>query len=366
MAGVKRDYYEVLGVDRSASPSDIKKSYRKLALKYHPDRNKAPDAEDRFKEISEAYAVLSDPEKRQQYDTWGHAGISGRYTYEDIFRGVDFSSIFRDMGFGNSGFETIFDRFFRNFGLGRPGWGQRPMSRGRDLYTETEITLEDAYRGVTRDIGIKRMEVCDRCNGTGAKPGTRPRTCPECHGTGRVRYARASRFAQIISVEPCRTCRGKGTIIDSPCTRCKGTGRMPVERKLSVDIPPGVGTGSTLRLRSEGETGEGGTGDLYVSVRIKEHLIFTRKGDDLWCDVPVKFSQVTIGDRVPVPTIQGDGTLKIKIPPGTQTGSVFTLRGEGMPRLRARGRGDEYVKIVVKTPTKLTRRQKALLRELGL
>ncbi|MBS7643013.1 molecular chaperone DnaJ [Candidatus Bathyarchaeota archaeon] len=354
----KRDYYEILGVPRNASKEEIKNAYRKLALQYHPDRNKSPDAEEKFKEISEAYAVLSDDEKRLQYDQFGHAGIDGRYTWDDIFRGADFDEIFRDLGFGFGGFDSIFEMFF--------GRTRRPYGpeKGSDLQYDLEITLEQAATGLKTEINVPRTETCPICHGSGASPGTEPRTCPKCHGTGQVeRASQVSGYARLIQIETCPLCHGKRTLIDSPCKNCRGTGQVQRTRKISLKIPAGVDTGYHLRLRGEGEPGirGGPPGDLYVVIHVKPHEIFERRGSDLYCEVPISFTEAALGAEIEVPTL--DSKTRLKIPPGTQTGTVFRLKGRGLPNLHGLGRGDQLVKVVVRTPTKLTPRQKQLLIE---
>lgn len=355
----KRDYYEILGVSRNATKEEIKDAYRKLALQYHPDRNKSPDAEEKFKEISEAYAVLSDDEKRRQYDLLGHAGFDQRYTTEDIFRGVDFESIFRDLGFG-------FGDFFRTFfgGFGGSDFGER-INRGEDIVYELEITLEEAAKGTEKEISVPRTEKCDVCGGSGASPGTSPRTCPRCSGTGKVQHMRRSSFAMYVQVTPCDACRGKGTVIDSPCKNCHGTGVVKKRRKISVKIPAGIDEGYQLRLRGEGEMAPNGgePGDLYVLVHVAPHKLFMREGDDLWYVLTIGYPQAALGAEVTVPTLDGPATVHIR--PGTQPGEVIRLRGKGMPRFRGYGRGDLLVRIGIAVPEKLTPRQRALLEQLA-
>jgi len=359
----KRDYYEVLGVSKNASKDEIKDAYRKLAMQYHPDRNKAPDAEEKFKEISEAYAVLSDDEKRQQYDTLGHAGFDQRYTPEDIFRGADFESIFRDLGFGFGGFGDLFRTIFGG-GFGGGGFGER-INRGQDLVYDLEITLEEAARGTEKEILVPRTEKCEVCGGSGASPGTSPRTCPKCDGSGKVRNMRRSSFAMYVQVTPCSTCRGKGTIIDSPCEKCHGTGLVKKRRKISVKIPVGIDEGYQLRLRGEGEAAPNGgeAGDLYVLVHIAQHELFMREGDDLWYVLMIGYPQAALGAEVSVPTLDGPTTVKIK--PGTQAGETIRLKGKGMPRFRGYGRGDLLVRVGISVPEKLTAKQRALLEQLA-
>jgi molecular chaperone DnaJ len=354
----KRDYYDILGVQRDASKDQIKDEYRKLALKYHPDRNKAPDAEEKFKEISEAYAVLSDDQKRAQYDQFGHAGIDGRYTTEDIFRGVDFDEILRGIGFGFGGFGSIFDSFF---GGGR----RRGPQRGQDIRYDLEISLDEAYKGYSTEIEVPRTERCGECNGTGARPGTSPKRCPECGGRGQIQHVQSAGFMQFVRTEPCRKCRGNGTIIENPCNQCHGAGTIERERKISVKIPPGVDTGSQLLMRGEGDapTRGGPKGDLYVVVHVRPHELFRRDGDDLICNMEVNFSKATLGGDLQVPTL--DGSASIKLPSGTQSGAIFRLKKKGMPDLHNGGRGDELIVIRVRTPSKLTSRQRELIDELS-
>ncbi len=360
----KRDYYEILGVDKKAAADAIKTAYRKLAMQYHPDRNKAADAEEKFKEISEAYAVLSDQNKRQQYDQFGHAGIDTRYTQEDIFRGAapDIEDILRGFGggggfggFGRGG--SIFDIFFG-------GGGQREgPRRGSDILYELSINLEDTATGKSVELEVPRTETCDACRGSGAKPGTSPKTCPSCRGSGQVSRAQNTPFGRFMTTSTCGTCRGQGQIIESPCTTCHGSGTVQRRRKLEVKIPPGVDTGSRLRVGGEGEGGgKGGPpGDLYVEVHVMPHSIFTRSEDDIILEATISFTQAALGDEIIVPTL--DGKAKMKIPPGTQNGQVFRLRGKGIPSLHISGKGDQLVKIKVEVPTKLTERQKQLLHE---
>jgi molecular chaperone DnaJ len=356
----KRDYYEILGVPRNATKEDIKNAYRRLALQYHPDRNKSPDAEEKFKEISEAYAVLSDDVKRQQYDQFGHAGIEGRYTWEDIFRGTDFDQIFRDLGFGLGGFESIFDMFF-----GRRGRDEYSPRRGQDITYDLEIGLEQAATGFKTEIEVPRSEVCKICGGTGAQPGTRTRTCPKCQGTGEIQYVQTMGFSRFVRIETCDRCHGRKVIVDTPCRECKGTGIVQRMRRISIKIPAGVDTGSTLRLSGEGEPGvKGGpAGDLYVSIRVKPHRIFKRMGSDILTEVTLDFPQLALGAEIEVPTLQSKAMLRI--PPGTQTGTVFRLKGKGLPELGGYGRGDQLVRVIARTPTRLTPRQRQLLQELA-
>ncbi|MDD5502756.1 MAG: molecular chaperone DnaJ [Candidatus Thermoplasmatota archaeon] len=361
----KRDYYEVLGIGKGAGADEIKQAYRKLALKHHPDRVPAEEkknAEEKFKEISEAYAVLSDEQKRSQYNQYGHAGIDQRYSYEDIFRGAnfsDFSDIFRNMGFGGGGFgfsgADIFDTFF---GGGRRS---RQPRRGEDIEFHVSITLDDAAKGVEKEIEVPRTERCETCGGSGAKQGTRKSPCPKCHGSGQIQYVRRAGFMQFSQVITCDRCNGRGQIIETPCGECRGSGYVQRRRKINVKIPQGVDNGSVLRMREEGEHGEGGPGDLFVVIRVKEHPTILREGNDLYVDAPLSFAQAAMGGKVEVETI--DGFESVKVPSGTQSHTRTRVHGKGMPILGRHGRGDLIVKFVVKTPEKLTRRQKELLEE---
>lgn len=361
---MKRDYYEVLGVGRDASKDEIKNAYRKLAMKYHPDRNKSPGAEEKFKDISEAYAVLSDDGKRAQYDQFGHAGISGRYTTSDIFRDFDFD-IFRDFGFG--GLNRIFDIFF---GQNRPRYestvrgrvSPHGPERGADIRYDLEISLEEAASGSKKEVNISRVETCDACNGTGAKPGGL-KTCPVCGGSGWKEYTQRMGFGFASVRSTCSRCGGRGQIIVSPCPACHGSGKTAKTRRILVDVPSGVDDGSMLRIAGEGEAGTNGgpRGDLYVAIHLKKHEVFERNEDDVTCEVPISFIQATLGDKVEVPTLSGKA--KLKIPPGTQSGTSFRLKGKGIPHLNRWGSGDQYVRVRVNVPTKISKRQKHLLEE---
>jgi len=353
----KRDYYEILGVKKEASKDEIKDAYRKLAMQYHPDRNKEAGAEEKFKEISEAYAVLSDDQKRQTYDQLGHSGFDQRYNQEDIFRGADFDSVFRDMGFG--------DLFRTLFGGGGGFGGSERVSRGQDIGFDLELTLEEAARGVEREVEIPRTERCDVCGGSGAAPGTSPKLCPRCHGAGQIENTRQSFGMYVRYVSPCPTCRGKGQIIENPCPNCRASGLVRKRRKISVKIPAGIDEGYQLRLRGEGEmpANDGEPGDLYVSVHVKQNSQFVREGDDLWYIAMVSYPQAALGGEIMVPTLEGPTTIRIH--PGTQVGEVITLRGKGMPRFRAYGKGDMLVRIGISVPQKLTEPQKELLEQLS-
>lgn len=359
----KRDYYDILGISRTAGKDEIKSAYRKLALQYHPDRNKSSGAEEKFKEISEAYAVLSDAEKRQQYDTYGHAGIGERYTNEDLFRDTDFNDIFRDLGFGfGGGFGGIFETLF---GSSARGPGARGRSRGSDLQYNLEITLEQAAKGLATEVDVPREEICETCHGSGAAPGSQVKTCNQCGGTGQVQHVQASGYSRLIRIETCSLCRGQGKIIERPCPECRGARIVRKRRKITVKIPPGVDTGSSLRLRGEGEASHSGgsTGDLYVVLSVKPHPIFERRGNDILCDVEVGYPQLALGTEIEVPTL--DSKAMLKVPAGTQPGTILRLRGKGLPSLEDGRPGDELVRIIVGVPKKLTSRQRALLDELA-
>ncbi len=357
----KRDYYEILGVPKNADKDQIKNSYRKLALQYHPDRNKAPEAEEKFKEISEAYAVLSDDSKRAQYDRFGHEGIQGRYSTEDIFRTANFDEIFRDLGFGGfGGFGgSIFDMFFGNMtGSGR---GAR---RGADLRYDLDVTLEQVASGLSTEIEIPRTERCSVCKGSGAKPGSAPRVCTECGGRGQVQRVSSSGFAQFVRIETCRNCRGKGEVLDNPCRDCKGSGTVQRTRKITVKIPPGIDNESSLRLRGEGDAGESGNtaGDLYVVCHVLPHKVFTREEADLLCSVSLDMASAALGTSVKVPTIDGVGADVI-IPAGTQNGTTLKLKGKGIPMMGSVAKGNELVTVNVTIPARLTDKQKEILKQ---
>jgi len=357
----KRDYYEILGVQKGASPDEIKKVYRNLALKHHPDRvapEKKKEAEEQFKEISEAYAVLSDTNKRAQYDQFGHAGIDSRYTSEDIFKSADFSSIFEDLGFGGSMFGNIFE----SLGMFGGGFSSRKSGgprRGRDLEYETSISFEDAAFGAKKTINIARHEICDTCKGEGARPGTKKTKCGTCNGKGQI--LQSTGFFSIQ--QTCPKCRGEGSVIKNPCVNCAGAGRAKITKKLEVNIPAGVDTGSRLRITGEGEAGAKGgqRGGLYIYINVKEHSIFERHGYDIICEVPISFPIAALGGEVEVPTLNGN--VMMRIPEGTQSGKIFRLAGKGINRLREYGVGDELVKIIVETPTRLNSEQKRALNE---
>ena len=358
----KRDYYEILGVQKGASLDEIKKAYRNLALKHHPDRvssDRKKEAEEQFKEISEAYAVLSDSQKRSQYDQFGHAGIDSRYSYEDIFRGADFGTIFEDLGFGGGG---IFEEVFDNLGIFGGGSSSRRRGgsrRGRDLEYEIEISFEEAAFGVKKTISVPRHETCDTCKGEGARPGTKKTKCPSCDGKGQI--LQSTGFFSIR--QTCPKCRGEATIIKNPCVTCSGTGRVRSTRKIEVSIPAGVDTGSRLRVQGEGEVGlKGGVrGDLYIYIHVKDHPIFDRHGYDIICDVPIDFPLAALGGEIEIPTLNGG--VDMKIPEGTQSGKIFRLAQKGIKKLRGYGNGDQLVRIIIETPTRLNSEQRRILKE---
>ena len=350
----KRDYYEVLAVSRTATDQEIKSAYRRLAVKFHPDKNpNDAGAEEKFKEAAEAYSVLSNPEQRQRYDRFGHAGVSS---------GAAGAGSWGAPGFG--GIEDILGDLF-GFGDvfgGRGGTRRSSAQRGADLRYDLEITLEEAANGMTAQLRIPRLESCDTCKGSGAASGSHPENCTTCAGTGQVRYQQG--FFSVART--CHVCRGTGKVIKNPCPDCKGTGRVEREKQLEVKVPAGVETGSRLRVTGEGEAGAqgGATGDLYVVIHVAEHEMFERQSSNLYEAIPITFAQAALGADVMVKTLI-DGEEKLKIPMGTQTGTVFRLRGKGMPALGGRGRGDLFVSVTVITPTTLTREQRRLLEQLA-
>ncbi len=349
----KRDYYEVLGVPRDADENAIKGAYRKLALQYHPDVNKSEDAEERFKEINEAYEILSDTEKRAAYDRFGHAATQGGYGGGT------------GQGFGGfpGGFGDIFEEFFGGFGGARAA--QRGPARGNDLRYDMEITFQEAVFGAEKEIEVPRQEICSQCQGSGAEPGTKPIRCPQCNGTGEVRRAQQTILGQFVSVTTCPRCNGEREIATTPCTNCRGQRRVRVTRKLAVSIPAGVDDGMRIRLAGEGEPGERGgpPGSLFVMLRVQPHKVFQRQDNDILLELPVNIVQAALGAEVEVPTM--DGPSKLTIPAGTQHGAVFRLRGKGVPILRSSRRGDQLVSVRVVVPEKLNEKQRKALKELG-
>ena len=353
MANNKRDYYEILGLSRTATEQELKSAYRRLAHQYHPDKNQAnPNAEEKFKEAAEAYGVLSDAEQRSRYDRFGHAGVSST----------------AGAAWGAPGFGGIEDILGDLFGFGdvfgggaRAGARRSAQQRGADLRYDLEITLEQAATGMTAQLRIPKLEACETCKGAATAPGTHPETCRTCEGAGQVRFQQG--FFSVSRT--CGNCRGTGRVITSPCETCRGKGRVEREKQIEVKIPAGVVTGSRLRLQREGESGAygGAPGDLYVVIHVAEHELFERQGNNLYASVPVTFAQAALGAEIKVKTLSGEDALKI--PAGTQTGTVFRVRAQGMPVLGGRGRGDLFVSVSVVTPTMLTREQRKLLEQLA-
>lgn len=364
MMATKRDYYEILGVSKNASLDEIKKAYRSLALQHHPDRvphEKKKEAEEKFKEISEAYAVLSDTEKRALYDQYGHSGIDQRYAYEDIFKGADFGSIFgdlKDFGFGGGIFEEIFgDLGFDIFGAGGGRRAQTRARRGRDLQVEIDIALEDAYVGIEKTITVPRYEVCSICQGSGAKPGSKKTACSQCKGQGQV--IMTSGFFQIR--QTCPKCRGEGATIGQPCLSCHGEGRQKITRKIQVKIPAGIDTGSSLRIRGEGEAGTQGRGDLYVLINVLPNPDFKRHNNDIISEIKISLVKAILGGEEEVSTL--DAKVKMKIPAGTQPGKIFRLKEKGMPDVHSYTRGDQLVRVNVEIPADLNAQERKLIEE---
>lgn len=355
---MKKDYYEILGVKKDAGLPDIKKAYRQLAMRYHPDRvaeGEKKQAEEKFKEISEAYGVLSDSQKRELYDRHGHAGIDQNYTAEDIFRGADFSSVF-----GEGGLDDILSQFFGDsFGFGGGGGRrQRRAVRGRDIQYEVELTLEEAYRGLKKTIRVPRNESCRDCQGTGARNGTAFLDCQDCGGRGQVMMN--SGFFRLA--QTCPSCRGAGRVIKESCPVCRGQGHTKEVRNIEVNLPPGLDNDSQMRLRGEGEIGPGGAGDLYLYIRVKDHPTFRRVRSDLEMDMGVSFVKAALGADISVPTLNGPVTMKL--PPGTDSGKVFRLKGRGMPDVHEHGSfGDLYVRVMVEVPKRLSAEQRRALED---
>ncbi len=345
----KRDYYEVLGINRDATDEEIKRSFRKLAFKYHPDRNCEDRAGEKFKEVNEAYEVLSDPDKRPAYDRFGHGSAEGLF-------GQGFE------GFNFSGFGDIFDAFFG----GAATTTRQAPQRGADLRYGITITLEEAAFGCEQEINISRTENCSLCQGIGSKPGTQPSRCPNCNGTGQVHRVQQSIFGRFTTTTICPRCHGEGRIITEPCPQCRGTGKEKCQRSTLVKIPPGVTDGSQMRLSGEGEAGTRGgpSGNLYIILSLQSHKLFTRDGDNILYELPINFAQAALGAQVEVPTL--NGKVKLNIPAGSQTGKAFRLKAQGIPHLHKNGRGDQLVTIFVVTPEKMTEKQRQLFEELAL
>ncbi len=354
MSANKRDYYEVLGIKKGATESEIKSAFRKKALKYHPDKNpNDKEAESKFKEINEAYSVLSDSDKKDKYDRFGHAGVDPNNAGFGGFDGFG--------GAGFSGFEDIFDMFG---GFGGGGRRRNGPMKGRDLQKQLVITFEEAAFGTKKSIKLTKMVKCDSCEGSGAEKGTSKKTCGTCGGSGQVKTVQQTPFGQFQSVNTCRACGGSGQVIDTPCHECSGNGNVRKTVTISVDIPAGVDNDSVISIRGQGEPGTNGgpNGDLYIIIKRTGHKIFTRKGQDLWIDMPISFKQAALGDEIEVPTLSGK--ISYKIPAGTQPETIFRLRGQGIKYLRSSKMGDLYVKIRLEVPTKLNQEQKKKIEEL--
>ena len=348
-----KDYYASLGLQKGASDEEIKKAFRKLAIKYHPDKNQGnKEAEDKFKEINEAYQVLSDPEKKARYDQFGTADFDGSGFGSGGFGGFDFS----DMG----GFGDIFDSFFG--GGGGSSRRRNGPQRGADLEYTVNLTFEEAIFGVEKEISINRSETCDSCKGSGAKTGTSAKTCPTCNGQGQVRVQRQTPLGSFVSTSTCSTCGGSGKVIDDPCTTCHGKGNVRKNRKITVNIPAGVDTGNVMPLRGQGDhgTNDGPPGDLYVRINVASSKKFTRKGNDIYIDTHISMGKAALGTEITVATVDGD--VKYTIPAGTQSGTLFRLKGKGVPRVNSSGRGDQYVKVIVDIPKNLNDKQKDALK----
>ncbi|TKJ30902.1 MAG: molecular chaperone DnaJ [Chloroflexi bacterium B3_Chlor] len=343
----KRDYYAVLGASRSSSDAEIKRAYHRLAREYHPDLNKSPDAEERFKEINEAYEALGDRRKRAEYDRWGHVGAGGGFTTD--FGGFGFGDIFDDL-FGFGGMRTA---------------ARRAPQKGADLRYDLTLTFEEAAFGSDKEIEVTKLDTCPVCRGTGADPGTEPIRCPQCNGTGEVRRVRQSVFGSFVNVSTCGRCGGEGEVVSTPCSECRGQKQVRVSKRLSIEVPPGVDGGTQIRLSDEGQAGlRGGMpGNLYVVISVRKHPYFKRHNGDVFLELPINVAQASLGDEIEVPTL--DGTDELVIPAGTQTGETFRLRKKGIPYLRGEGRGDQLVTVYVVTPKKLTPEQRQLFEELG-
>ena len=354
----KRDYYEVLGVPKTASDDEIKSAYRKLAKKYHPDLNPGDKAaEEKFKEVGEAYEILSDKDKRARYDQFGHAGVDPNYGAGagggfggGFGGGVDLGDLFGDL-FGGG---------FGGFGGGRRANPNAPR-KGGDIRVSLVLSFMEAVHGCTKTVSVNRQDTCPECGGTGAAKGTSPETCPDCHGSGYVTVQQRTPFGVMQSSQPCSRCGGKGKIIKSPCSKCHGSGKTSSTKRVEVKVPAGIDDDQSMRLTGLGDAGLNGgpSGDLHVYVNVRPHPIFERRGDDVWCEMPITFSQAALGAEVTVPTI--DGRVSYQVREGTQPGDVFKLKGKGIPHINGRGRGDQYVKVMVEIPKKLTRAQRDAL-----
>jgi len=358
---VTRDYYEILGIGKDASEDEIKKAYRRLAIKYHPDKNPGDHkAEEAFKEATEAYEILKDSQKRQIYDRYGHDGLRRGGGF-DGFAGFDLADALRAFmrDFGGFGFEDL-------FGMGGGGRQRRGgPQRGRDLQVVVALSLEEIAEGMERTLDVNRLQACDRCNGSGSEKGSPSRTCPTCVGSGQIRTVSRSIFGQFVNVQVCHTCGGEGRVIEKKCSECGGSGLVKATTTINVKIPAGVSAGNYITVRGSGDHGprRGPPGDVIVVIDEKEHDQFTRQRDDIICEVPISFSQAALGDEIEIPAL--DGVTRLKIPSGTQSGKIFVLRGKGLPHLNSYGRGDELIRVVVWTPTNLSKEEKELFNELS-
>lgn len=347
-----KDYYAVLGLEKGASDDEIKRAFRKLAIKYHPDKNQGnKEAEEKFKDINEAYQILSDPEKKARYDQYGTVDFDGSGFGSGGFGGFDFS----DMG----GFGDIFESFFGGGG-GSSRRRNGPM-KGADIEYSLNLTFEEAIFGVEKEITINRHENCEKCRGKGAEPGTSPKTCPTCHGSGQIRVQRQSPIGSFVSTTTCNTCGGKGTIVEKPCSGCSGKGKVRKTRTIKINVPAGVDTGNVMPLRGQGEHGsnDGPPGDLYIKINVAKSKQFDRRGNDIYIETHISMGKAALGVEITVPTVDGD--VKYTIPAGTQSGTMFRLKGKGIPKVHSSSRGDQYVKVVVDTPKNLTSKQKEAL-----
>ncbi|MCK4403876.1 MAG: molecular chaperone DnaJ [candidate division Zixibacteria bacterium] len=359
----KRDYYEVLGLSRDATDVDIKKAYRRLALKYHPDKNPgSKEAEESFKEATEAYEVLKEPQKRSTYDQFGHAGLSGAGGFGGFdFTTFDLSDALRAFMRDFGSFGSVFDEFFGTTSTRT----RRGYQKGQDLQIRLKLTLEEIATGVEKKIKLKRLQKCSECDGIGAAEGTSKKECSRCRGSGQIRRVSRSLFGQFVNVTTCDYCNGEGMVIDTPCPACRGEGRVKGTSTISVKIPPGVTTGNYIQIRDTGNAGPRGgpPGDVIVLIQEQEHPAFKRRGDDIVHETLISFTQAALGDEITVPTL--DGKWSLKIPSGTQSGKLFKLKGKGIPRLHGYGRGDELIRVLVWVPTHLTSEEKKLLKELA-
>lgn len=358
-----KDFYDVLGVDKKASQDDIKKAYRALALKLHPDVNKSKDAEEHFKEINEAYAVLSDPEKRAQYDAYGPEGFSQRFSEQDIFRNFDFDKVFRDMGininFGGFGGDDFGNDIFGNlFGFSNASRGQ---DIGNDILAQISITLDDAYKGIDKKIRVRHVAKCDHCSGTGAEPGSKIVTCSKCNGSGQIRSTRRTMFGVMQTVSACPKCNGSGKTFEKVCRVCSGTGKKVTEETIDISIPKGVESGMRLRVRGMGDYGKARTGDLYVEINIQKDRRFVRENSNLYIEQNIPFYVAILGGNVNVPTMSGN--KEISVHEGAQNGERITLSGYGMPHFKSGGSGDEIITLRVDIPRNLSKEQKDLIKE---